>query len=94
MNILERNNLVLDEEMQLSNDRVAVGVTDESGRKYYVIYLGTGAQTTSKEHAKVMLMDALEKRHDLFQKSKPEKKEKPKTDLVEDFKPEKAKKKS
>lgn len=70
---LENNGLTLDEEMELSNDRIACGVTDENGRKYYIIYRGVGAQTTSKENAKTMLMAELEKRFDRFQAGKPDK---------------------
>ena len=62
MDLLQCNKLTMDEQMQLPKNRVACGVTDGKGKKYYVIYLGVGAQANSKESAKKILMDELEKR--------------------------------
>jgi len=59
---LERNDLTLDEEMQLSKGRTACVATKPDGSRYYIIYLGKGAQASSKEQAKTMLIDELEKR--------------------------------
>lgn len=52
----------MDESMVVGNriKRTAVGVTDDSGKKYYIEYPGAQAQT--KEQAKSILIDELRKR--------------------------------
>lgn len=60
--LLERNNLVLDDQMVvgIKNSRTAVGVTDAKGRKYYIEYPSDRAAT--KEQARSLLMEELGKR--------------------------------
>lgn len=61
--LLARNNLApVDEEMKLSKNRTACGTCDENGRKYYIVYQGPGAQVNTKEQAKALLEQELNKR--------------------------------